>query len=667
MNLIFLALSSLLILLNIAGLGLLLRRLTPHHALAKAVAVVGACLLLFFVEHFVGLGRLYGGWPATTAAAAFACWRQRALLRQHWRAELAFGLAFAYAFAWRFLFPNIDPSSERLTDLYFIANYLPGERLPPLDHWLPPYRFDFYYAFQHYAAALLGRLFGLDSGTTYNFAFCVTVGLIVSTAWFAVGQFCRRRAARLLVLFAFVLGSTGVAPLVHFLFAAAPAAATASGEPPPGLDITMWRSTRFVGSADADINTAFGRALFPAREATATRVPLDLPLETFSYLVFLGDYHPPLGSFLLLVIALSCIGVLEHQPADRFAQAALVGTVPLMLITNAWVFPLQAALVLGWLAYRGWRRLAPDWKALGIAGATGFALCYPALTGLAAQSLSPAIRLVPAAAHTPWRGFLALHWPLLGLLLLSQLQRATRKPALVLCLLWGGLLLLSELVYVDDIYGGQYERFNTVLKWWGWIYAGALLTLGAINGGGDSRLARYGSALVMLLVGAYSIDAARLWWWQPKPAIGQFQGHGWLTANAANRDMLNYLAAAAPGIVLDRNDKGSYSRSSAFALFAGKPALLGWADHEWLWRGSPAHVRLLADEVSAFYSGSLPDSLAWLLQHDVRYVVWQAEDNQFAPAAFSAIAQQIGSRYGWQPFQVTGDYRIGLWIRRPPN
>ena len=671
MNLIFLAFSTLLILLNIAGLGLLLQPLTPHYALAKPVAVVGLCLLLFFLEHFVGLGRLYGLWPATTAAAAYACWRQRAVLRQNWRAELAFVLAFAYAFAWRWMFPNIDPSSEHVTDLYFIANYLPGERLPPLDSWLPPYRFDFYYAFQHYGAALLGRVFGLDSGTTYNFAFCVMVGLIVSTAWFAIAQFCPRRGARLLVLFAFVLGSTGVAPLVHFLFDSATAAAAQAAPlpaPPQGLDMTMWRSTRFIGSSDVAIDTDFGRALFPAPDpAAAPAVPLDLPLETFSYLVFLGDYHPPLGGFLLLLIALSCIGVLEHQPADRYAQAVLAGTVPLTLITNAWVFPLQAALVLAWVAGRYWRRLAPDWKTLAAAGLIACALSYPALAGLAAQSLSPGIRLVAGPEHTPWRHFLALHWPVLALLLLSLLQRERRKLALTLFLTWSGLLLLAEFLYVDDIYGGQYNRFNTVLKWWAWIYAGALLTLGAINSGGASRLARYGSAVVMVLVGAYSVDIARLWLWQPKTAAGQFHGHAWLTADAAGKDLLNYLAATAPGIVLERNDKGSYARSSAFALFAGKPALLGWADHEWMWRGSPGHVRQLADQVGAFYGGGLPDSLPWLLHHDVRYIVWGPEDNALGAAAFDNIGRQIGSRYDWQAFYVAGDYRVGLWVRRPQN
>lgn len=671
MKLLFLAMSALLILLNIAGLGLLLRRLTPHYGLAKPVAVVGGCLLLFFVEHLIGLGRLDGLWPLTSGAAAWLCWRQRAVLRRHWPTEGVFVLGFAYAFAWRFMFPNIDPSSEHLTDLSFIVNYLPGERLPPIDHWLPPYRFDFYYALQHYGAALLGRLFRLESGTTYNFAFCVLVGLIISTAWFAIGQFCARRAARLLVLCAFVLGGTGISPLVPVLFDDAPAVVDAAAPPalpPAGLDVNLWRSMRFIGSMDANINTDFGRALFPTPDpAAAGGVPLDLPLETFSYLVFLGDYHPPLGGLLLLLIALSCIGVLERRPAERFAQAVLAGTVPLTLVTNAWVFPLQVLLLLGWIAARLARRRPPDWATLLPAGLLAGALVYPALGGLAAHALSPGIKLVSAAEHTPWRHFLALHWPLLVLLLLSLGQRANRPLALTLVLTWGGLLLLSESIYVDDLYGGPYNRFNTVLKWWGWIDAGALLTLGAINLGGDSGLARRGCAIVLLLLGTYSVDVARLWLGQPKPALGQFHGHGWLTAADADQALLDYLAVAPAGIVLERNASGAYGRTSALALFAGQPALLGWADHEWGWRGGPRPVRLRAEQVGAFYAGVLPDSLSWLLQHDVRYIVWGAAEEGLAPAAFNPIMQQIGSRYYWQALPGASDERSGLWIRQPPN
>src|SRR5262249_14697072 len=118
----------------------------------------------------------------TTAASAWIVWRNQRVVRIHWRIEAGFLSAFAWAFAWRFAYPGIVASSEKLADLAMISSYLPGRRLPPQDVLLPPYPFDVYYSFQHYAAALLGRLFGLSPGLTYQLSFCVIVALTILSA-----------------------------------------------------------------------------------------------------------------------------------------------------------------------------------------------------------------------------------------------------------------------------------------------------------------------------------------------------------------------------------------------------------------------------------------------------------------------------------------------------
>jgi uncharacterized membrane protein len=223
------------------------------------------------------------------------------------------------------------------------------------------------------------------------------------------------------------------------------------------------------------------------------------------------------------------------------------------------------------------------------------------------------------------------------------------------------------MIYVDDIYGGQFQRFNTVLKWWAWIYAGVLITISAINMGGDSRVARYGTVIVIVLIGFYAVDLTRYLLFAPKPQISRFNGHGWFTSDHVNRAMLSYLRSDEPGIVLDRNDKGAYARSSTFALFAEKPALIGWVEHESLWRGSPNHVRMLGDQVSAFYLGNKLDSLDWLLQNNVRYVLWGVDENGKSPNAFQLIQSQISARYFWKEFYAVGDFRVGIWVRKQQN
>ena len=58
-----------------------------------------------------------------------------------------------------------------------------GARLPPLDDWLPYQRLDYYYTFQHYAAALFGRAFGSGPGTSFNVAVVILAALVLSFAW----------------------------------------------------------------------------------------------------------------------------------------------------------------------------------------------------------------------------------------------------------------------------------------------------------------------------------------------------------------------------------------------------------------------------------------------------------------------------------------------------
>src|SRR5215216_3528202 len=165
------------IFLNLIALALVGARYTGHYTLSRVVTPVAAALVLFFCEHFVGLGRLSWCWPVSTAASMWIVSRGRHELHKQWRTETAFLGSFAWVFAWRFSYPGIVPSSEKLGDLAMISSYLPGTRLPPVDVWLPPFPFDVYYSFQHYAAALLGRLFNLGPGLTYNIAFCLIIAL----------------------------------------------------------------------------------------------------------------------------------------------------------------------------------------------------------------------------------------------------------------------------------------------------------------------------------------------------------------------------------------------------------------------------------------------------------------------------------------------------------
>lgn len=670
MQLINLVFTLGLLLLNLAGLTVLASRWIPRFALARAAGVLLWVMVFFFVEHFVGLGRLAWLWPLTSAASIWLIWRARIQLaeRGFWRSELIFVLAFGYGLFWRMSFPAIYPSSERVTDLYFITNYLSGVTLPPPDLWFPPGKFDFYYAMQHYGAALMARILGLSSGMSYNLAFPLVMAMPITLAWDYASRFVTARWPRVVLIAALAIGGTGVSPIMH-IFSQDPAGMDAGGV----VNQFMWGSQRFIGGYDQILNTPAGHALFPRKAGVSQDEVRELPMENYGYQFYLGDYHPPLGGFYLLLLAIALIGALEVRREDdanpRVLQALLGLSVSAVLATNTWVFPLQGLLVAAWAGWRQWhartdKDAMPDWAALVGGGLLGLALLYPFLIGIANAAQATPIKLVKAVDHAPVLAFLFQHWPTLLFAALGLIWRETRKTVFVMALVFGGLMLLSEFIYVDDVTGGRYERTNTTMKWWGWIHSGAIIAIGAPLLASSRRWVGGVVIAASLLMSTYAYDQIRYWTLTGKSEFAKLDAHTLYTRDNTVRDMYAYLKAAPDGIVLENIYGGSFTESGLYALFAGKPVLLGWPMHLLTWHAGVDHMWILKEQIETFYKGQLPDAQRWLIANKVRYIVFNGRDAGNNAEGWKAIQAAIGGSYDWQDFYVAGDYRVGIWTRR---
>jgi len=682
MKTIFSVFALVLLWVNLAGLTALLGRHLPSHAIARAAGILGIVSLLFFIEHFVGLGRLNWAWPFTTACSLVLLIRRReTLLGQGFlRAEAVFLAGFAYALFWRMSFPSIVPSSERITDLYFIQCYMAGERLPPLDLWFPSLRFDFYYALQHYGAALLGRVFDLPPGLSYNLAFCVLMALPITLAWDFASRFLQGPFARALVVVTLAIGGTGPTPFLELIHEPAP-------DTPRVVEVNerIWGSARFVGSFDQKVNTPLGQALFAP--AAANLPPgfkaRELPSENYGYQFALGDYHPPAGGFFLLLFALALIGALELQRASKDTRilTVLLGfSVSMQLATNTWVFPLQALLVLFWALWRqvsSWRpalagstaslpesgpRQPPDWLALIGGGLLGGALLYPFLTGLVQQPTASQLYWVKTADHTPWPQFLAALWPVLLFTGLGLFRREGPRIAVALALASLAILLLSEFIFVDDPSGDHFQRTNTTMKWWGYLNTLNIAGLASVLLACNAPWVRALVVATCLLLNLYSYDLARYWFHTPKHEFAQLYGDGAYKRDPPTREMLRFLEAAPQGIVMESLACGAFCDSGIHALFAGKPLLLGWPLHLQTWRVNAGGIWILKNEIDSFYRGELARPVQWLAAHDVRYIVWARSDagNQ---SAWQAIDAAIANRYGWREFGRVGNAPVGIWVK----
>jgi hypothetical protein len=665
MYLIYIVSTLFLLWISIAGVTLNGQRYINDATISRSIGLLLTALILFFIEHFIGLGNLNWIMPLSVIVGALSLFHYRSALieRRFWHSEIVFIISFMYGFFWRYSYPGISPSSEKITDLFFISNYYSGKVLPPLDNWNPPHLFDYYYAFQHYAAALLGRIFNLDIGVCYNIAFALLSGLTLTLVWNISGHFIKKSSLRLLLMFTLAFGGTGFSPILHIIFD--------KPETPTSDNIRDWNNynhsiesysrnniitgARFIGGEhDKSSSTA----------SVENNAPMVLPSENFGYQFFLGDYHPTLGGFFVLILAIALVTRINKYPDNRASFALLALTIPVMLITNTWTFPLLSILFLCWIALRMNYRQHLDWPAIFIGGFTGIFLIYPFLVGFTSNSLPTPIALVSGELHTPVTRFIGMHWPIVLLLLFSFFIKQNRHLVITFTVTWLILLILSEFIFIDDPTSSQYQRTNTVMKWWGWIQTGVIVTLGTFCLSSNIKWIRWGTITSFLIINIVALDLFNYWYYSGRNYQGQLAGHSWFTQDASNRMMFEYLERAPEGIVLERVTKNAYSNTSLYSIFNKKPTLLGWPLHLSTWHGSIPRIWILKSEIDQFYKGTLKDPLNWLKSHDVKYIVF---DQYCDNTKFDNISNKIISSFAWHEFKHSRQRHIGLWVKIPEH
>lgn len=644
------------VLINVAALTLLAQRFIPFPALARAAGIVIICLALFSLEHFVGLGTLRAVGLPLTVLSLYILWHERARFRDVAVKgdQIAFLCAFLYGTVWRLASPEIVEHSDRLHDFHLVSNYLSGSRLPPLDYWLPHQNLDYYYTLQHYSAALLGRLFGLGPGASFNFAAVLLAALVLALAWEFLTLLRVRFSLRLLSVAALAIGGTGVSPLFHLITTPIH---TFAGGPVTGA---FWHNSRFVGWFEPSVASDTWRALF----GDTTQRAMQLPIETFGYQYALGGYHAVLSGFLLQFMALTIF--VAHSLSSAKIRARLdfiVGlTVPLTLCASAWMLPLQAALVGAWIVWM--RRTSGQWDLrylLAGAGA-GLLLLLPFLAGLGAGTGHMELHLVHASQRAPLVQFLIVFWPLIVLALAVPLAGKVKPLAGFLGAVFLALLACSELVNVSDSgRTGDMLRFDPALKWWGWIFTGGVFSISACLLASNRFAVRFLAAIVLLLASAFVFDSGRFL--ASRPFSGKIDGTSFYAKHVANGRMMQYLAHAPQGIVLEKLYDERPVDTGIYGSFAQKPSLVGVPWVLRIWKRNLTELPKLLYEINAFYAGDHPQAARFLLDNDVRYVVWSARERK-AVDTWQKIAKSIDSDYRWLEFSKRRRHHIGLWIRR---
>ncbi len=628
-----------------------------HHGLGPSLPWLGLVSSLASVSLIAAsVTPWQPAWAGARGATLLARWREEFAPR---RLVSCFGIAaavFLYALLWRFTAPDIDGSSEKIADFSYICSYYTGATIPVPDVWFYPYLSTQYYSFQHYGAALMGRVLGLPPGTAYNLGLCLLVSLGGTAFSGAVFMAARKAWVRALVIAGFVIGGTGVTLLVH---------ATDS-------DVQPWTSMRFIGSAQMD-KPGIGQWLhdynykFTVKDPEGKAHPLELPGEIFSYVVFLGDYHAPLSGYYLLGI--STMAMLLWSRSGLLRYPVIAGaTLTWTLLANTWVLPLQGLAVASWLAlnYRDARRLVPA-VAAGAAGVWMLAWVYISQFTASAAGYNVALKLVPWNEHTPPILFGLFFLPTLALMTLGFFSGAPQGRRLAL--LWLGFLVFSEYFYVKDIYSGMYDRFNTTLKWWPWISAGALMTLGPlVLEQSRRRWVRWAGFVFCFYPCLYVYDLWRPLHERSADAFGAMEGTQFLTREEFPRLMLGRLKVEPVGVCIERPEKeGGFTNSAVIPLFAGQRMWLGWYGHELLWRGFREDIRRRHDRLMLFYDGGIEDAGTWLSSQGIDYVLWYRSGD--TDELWEKVNRTVGPQYVWVDILTYPENhrRVGFWRRAPAH
>jgi uncharacterized membrane protein len=188
------------------------------------------------------------------------------------------------------------------------------------------------------------------------------------------------------------------------------------------------------------------------------------------------------------------------------------------------------------------------------------------------------------------------------------------------------------------------RRMNTVFKcfmgaWPLLALGGALLLPLALAARGARVLVRFAAAVALLGALAHPLAAIvfRAKWTGPLDGL---DGLRWMTREApGDREAISWLRThAVEGAVLAEATGGAYSDYGRIGAASGLPTVLGWENHESVWRGGRVLGETSARKtgLQSIYTSEDSEGVFKVLHlYKVRYVfVGALEKRDFGPSAF---------------------------------
>jgi len=553
-----------------------------------------------------------------------------------------FLVSFAFTFFIRCLEPDILPSSDGLADLNLLANFTKGETLPPTDGWLPPFKLQYYYTFNHYAASVLTRLLKVDIGTGYNlshaFLSAVTCFAAAAAAWRITG------------------GRIWITLLLPFLIESAATGSSAylwltEKEPSP------WTTADLSGGLNDPNRNPHNPiwallATAPYRES--------LRLQPPGYWTYRDEYHPNAGGHFLTIFA---VWILMELAADErrnwpWITAMLIPFIA--ILTSTWALPITAMLCGGGLVLAFWRKYRPENPAfVFIVVAVGLVCMWPSLQSIFGTPNAPPIILNRKEWRTPFFEFIFQWWPVLTL----WLGLLFVWPKLPLGLRWAHVVVPLMLILIEN-FNIEEGRYNTIEKMWGYTFGAGLVAF-------FPAVAMRPAIAYRFLTGVLVVSAAISFcgWmhttfrWVDWKNFCHLEGNGVLRRDPPAARMLQVLSQLHNATLLTGKVEWDYNPSPALAVFSGNQAYVAWTYSEERY-GHKEESDYRAQQVGDFYAGKITDPLAFLTSHSIAAVVIWPED-KIPDDLLATLKSQLASYYNYVDCRGDGQNNAGVFMYQP--
>ena len=578
--------------------------------------------------------------------------------------------------------PMIDHQTEQYMDYGFMNAMYRQQKLPFEDIWSANKEINYYYLGQA-LSVFMCRLSFTSPAFGYNYMLCTVFAALTMSVFSLVqaflASFCRMK--RGIPVFGGAVSAllTSCGGNGHFIVY--------------GIFQQMYR--KYVVH-DPDYSYWFPTStLFIGYDPEiADKAKHEFP----SYTMVLGDLHAHVCNMLFTIPLLAVL--VDHalaEDGDRDGRSVSSHIIIIGMLLglfkgmNFWDFPIYYVVC-------GAVILFADLKKYGCRSGTVINVLVKGLiiyiTGallmlpFTLRYISPASGIHLCDRHSPLGKLIIIWFPFLisaGSVLAYLLRRPAEGEndgdkgddnmiqrlillAITLCGL--GLILVPEIVYVKDIYGDNYERYNTMFK----LTFQAFILLSIITGMGTGLLmnekkkcyricARVITVLSIMLT-AYMPWSVRAWFGNVLKTDLR-QG---ISAAAFIENDPSYDDALAAIRILNEDDRRkvhiieeagtSYRPENRLSVFTGAVSVTGWYVHEWVWRNDPKEVMTRSNEVRNFYeSGDSFYCRKLAEKYDLDYIyVGRKVREKYAVAyeGFSDLGEKVWEEpeNGWMLIRV---------------